>query len=261
MIYVSGGRVSMNVSGLTDVERTVFQDKDRSRTSYHYSSLNELRFELKLRDRIVQAAKDLNASGIGFATFRNSRCNEQYWTLTAEGGFRLKEGVLPSEGIRDIFENGRLYACECATAKVIVLYKGVLDTLQEQTYNVLFSDLLLWDWNYDRDLRLMTYQSNFESYQGDVIYFDNPDVSPQTPWWQGENAVVLEKDLFYGHGIGITNAAGIIAVLNRNRKPGSTQSAILLDQVTHPDFKYLSQFSSTRPVIVGRIGSSRFVKE
>ena len=74
---------------------------------------------------------------------------------------------------------------------------------------------------------------------GDRRYFDNPDVDPVTPEWQGENVIVLDNSLYYGHGIGIEDANDIIKSLNSNREHGSTQSAFLMDSASRPNFKKL----------------------
>jgi len=82
------------------------------------------------------------------------------------------------------------------------------------------------------------------------VYFRNPDHAPSKPEWQGENAVKLEEDLFYGHGIGITTAEIIIDSLNEERVPGSNISAFLTNESIHPDFNYLQRLS-TDSVILG----------
>jgi protein-glutamine gamma-glutamyltransferase len=225
-------------------------------------------FEIILRDRIIDAAISLAKSKVRFAIFRLSKCNEQFWIKNELGGFQLKEGVLPSDAINDIFINSHLYAFECATAIVIVFYKAVLDVMDKQTFNRLFSNLLLYDWHVDQDLGIKTKKG--EDYlPGDCLYFKNPEFDPQTPQWQGENTIYLGKDLHYGHGIGIKTAEGIIAALNKKRKKDATKSAYLLPQTTRVDFIYLSQFSSNlgdyrlpinkKYFITGTLGSATFL--
>src|SRR5690606_11785293 len=97
---------------------------------------------------------------------------------------------LPSDAIRDIFANGHLYGFECATAMIIVLYKAALDSIGEAAYNRLFANTYLYHWNVDRDLGLTTLpESRF--IPGDILYFDNPEVDPSMPQWQGENVVYM----------------------------------------------------------------------
>ena len=78
---------------------------------------------------------------------------------------------------------------------------------------------------------------------GDVVYFNNPDVSPKNSWWRGENAVVLEDGTFFGHGLGIGTAKQIIQGLNKTRKPGSNRSAYLTNLVARPSFEHLARVS------------------
>ncbi|WP_410513137.1 protein-glutamine gamma-glutamyltransferase [Paenibacillus sp. BR2-3] len=238
--------------------------------SYYYQSPESLKFEQNMRKGIIDSAKALKASGVDFATYKSTRCNKKFWSRTGNGGILLKKGVLPSVGIVDIFQNGHLYAFECSAAMVIVLYKATLDAIGADIFNAYFKDMFLWDWNVDSDLRLITTYYKNEMTPGDIVYFKNPDHAPDKQEWQGENAVMFADDLYYGHGIGITTAAGIIASLNKERIPGSVSSAYLTDQALHPDFEYLRRLSLGRsqPVVdhrqsenavFARIGAGRYI--
>ncbi|WP_028988276.1 protein-glutamine gamma-glutamyltransferase [Thermicanus aegyptius] len=227
---------------LSPMEKKIFLAMLHSEGAYVYPSLHTLRFELRLREATVESAKLLDATPAGFASFAASRCNPQYWNRTREGGFRLKEGVEPATALLDIFENGEKYAFECATAVVIVLYRSVLTLLGRETFNRLFAGLYLWDWKVDRDLGLTT-RKDVDYYPGDILYFANPDYDPRTPHWQGENTILLDDNLYYGHGIGITTREEIIRFLNRYRKPGSSLSAGMKNAASRPSYRYLAQFS------------------
>ncbi|WP_248926961.1 protein-glutamine gamma-glutamyltransferase [Paenibacillus hamazuiensis] len=274
MIFISGVERDVDTTSWPQLAKAIYEQKRKSPVSYHYFSVNHLRFEMNLRNEIVTGAKMLNQSGARFASFKNAHCNEAYWKLTAEGGFSLKEGVSPAAGIRDIFHNGRLYGFECATAVVIVLYKGVLESIKEIEFNRLFAKLLIYDWHYNSNLRLIDEHGSNNAYPGDILYFKNPDVSPETPQWQGENVVKIGEDLYYGHGIGIVSSEAIINKLNTFRIPGSSRSAYLLETITYPDFLYLSQFSARgdrleeldiqnfymrKFQVVAKIGNKRFI--
>ncbi|WJH35640.1 hypothetical protein N6H14_06555 [Paenibacillus sp. CC-CFT747] len=100
-------------------------------------------------------------------------------------GISAEAGSGAGRGVRDIFRNGRLYAFECATAMVICLYRAVGENIGDPLFNRYFADLLLFDWHYDSDLRLITLDTHQESYPGDILYFINPDYSPLTPQWRG----------------------------------------------------------------------------
>ncbi|MGO4347416.1 protein-glutamine gamma-glutamyltransferase [Paenibacillus sp. MCAF9] len=240
MILVAGSPTfSINPLTLSEIERKILQEKQKSQVVYRYPSVDALEFELKTRMHTVEAAKALYASGVSFATFAGSKCNEQYWTRTENGGFQLKGGVLPSVGINDIFENGHLYGFECAGAIIIIFYKAVLDTVGDAVFNAYFKNLFLRDWQYDRDLSLITTYDKNEAYSGDALYFKNPQHDPDTPEWQGENVIMLDDDLYFGHGIGIESGQDIINALNRMRFENASISAYLQDIVVHPDYEYL----------------------
>jgi len=254
---------------MTEMEKSIYDLKEKSPVVYTYESPESLRFELSMRAHIVNAAVALHNSQASFATFEKSRCNEQLWTRLPNGGFQLKRGVLPSEGIQDIFRQGHLYAFECATAMIIVLYRAVLDKLGSQAFDTYFRDLVLYDWQYDSDLKLLPIYNNQEAYPGDIVYFENPDHLPELSEWQGENAVVLDSVWYYGHGIGIKTANEMVAVLNSKRKPGSMTSAYLSDLVLQLDFEYMRKLAMwsnalgvqpfrREPAIIARIGWNRY---
>ncbi|MFD3259678.1 protein-glutamine gamma-glutamyltransferase [Paenibacillus lentus] len=240
-LNMGAGRLKQLAS--TELDQSIIRQKRWSTAVHAYRSPEALNFELSMRAAIVQAARDFYAGGAQFATFKNSRANEQYWTRMPNGGFRLKEEAQPSEAIVDIFTNGHRYAMECATAMVVILYKGVLDSIGAEAFNSHFNQLVLYDWQYDSDLQMIRAQ---QAAAGDVVYFENPDFNPQTPEWQGENAIVLDNNLYFGHGLGISSAEAIIDALNAKRKPGSTTSAFLSDLVVHPDFEYIRRLGGRR---------------
>ncbi|MFX3616985.1 MAG: protein-glutamine gamma-glutamyltransferase [Sporolactobacillus sp.] len=221
----------------------IFQAMISSPELFAYPSQRELAFEIKLRNETIEAAHALLASGAAFATFYYSVCNNQFWNLTGDGGFELRPDRTPSEAILDIFSNGEAYAFECATAMMIILYKALLGTITTDRFNDLFQHLYLWDWQNHPSLQLKNTYHIGAGVPGDVRYFKNPDVSPQTPQWQGENTVDLSGDQFYGHGIGILPANQIITELNKYRRIGAQMSAYLMPNATRPDYLALASLA------------------
>jgi protein-glutamine gamma-glutamyltransferase len=214
---------------------------EESSFRYNFKSEDVLKFELLLRKEIAASARALDRSGFGFAVFSKSQCNPEYWNRENNGGFSLKQGKSPSKAIRNIFENGRLYRNECATAMVIVYYGALLSVFKDR-FDETFPYIYLMDWYIiDPLLQGIGYpRKAHDMLIGDRAYFKNPDVHPETMWLQGENVIVLAEDLYYGHGIGIANAETFIEILNRNRKEGAAKSAYLMDEVARPDFELLS---------------------
>lgn len=222
------------------VKRLTFKILTKSSKVYTYPSMDAFLFELDVRSAIVDSAKSLYHSKFGFAVFDESRCNERYWIRTDEGGFRLRPGQSAYRAIQNILEDSSAYATECSTAIVIVFYLGLTQTLSETAFNRLFSPIYLMNWSYlDRDLGIQSYKNIKDPLPGDCIYVENPDFDPETPEWRGENAIMLNEDMYYGHGIGIKTIQGIINDLNRNRRRGSTHSAYLSSSVTRPDYRYI----------------------
>lgn len=246
MIRIEGAAIQdIYGAGLSQYARMILNEKQASPREYVYSSKAELLFELALRAEIMHAAEALAHSAVSFAVFRDARCNPQFWMLTPRGAFALRPGVRPSAAIRDIFLQGHLYAFECAVAIVMVLYKAVAEMLGDEVFDTLFSNLLLFSWNMDSDLKLVRERGG-ESFPGDILYFMNPDVSPLTPEYQGLNVVRIGHDLYYGHDIGVTSSAHIITALNQHRRPGSMRSAYLMDETIYPDFNDLRRHTAYR---------------
>ncbi|MBP1990189.1 protein-glutamine gamma-glutamyltransferase [Paenibacillus eucommiae] len=262
MIIIAGkSDPPLDDSTLSELERNIYQKKKSSSFEYRYESVEALLFELRVRTHIVESARLLSESGAEFADFDKSRCNEAFWNRNENGGFQLKKGVSSQNGIRDIFTNGHLYAFECATAVVIVLYKAVLESIDPKQFDVLYADLLLYGWHFNRNLRLEQRIHPGEAVAGDLLYFENPDFDPSTPWWRGENVVKLEENLYYGHGIGISTAEDIITDLNKSRKPDSTQSASLSDIFDQVDFFFLWKLTSSNRerLIIAKIGARTYL--
>jgi len=219
---------------------------DKSPATFKYNSIEDLKFEVNLRAGIINASYGLYRSGLDFAVFRKTRCNENYWNRNTDGGFSLKAGVKPSDAINDIFKNGRMYATECATAMVIVYYKALLEVYPKELFDETFNEITLMNWHsLDRNLYEIGQMNNISAdIPGDRRYFRNPDVDLATPEWQGENTIDLGNGKYYGHGAGIYPASAIIAMLNENRKEGSTISAYLMEEAGNPNYKKLSSILS-----------------
>ena len=250
MIFIAGSQtVPDSVPDIPKgtVEYSVLTQLASSSERFEYESQEQLLFELHVRSQTVAAAKALDRSGMDFAVFRKSRCNPDFWDRTAEGGFKLKSGVKPGEAIADIFEHGRKYATECATAMVIVYYRALLTVWGEETFNRIFPNIELMNWHHLNPLlREIGLMQKYTLYlPGDRRYFANPDVDPITPEWQGENVIDLNGKLYYGHGIGIHDAETIIRSLNGNRIENADESAYLMDSAGRPNYKKLLRSSQS----------------
>ena len=257
MILISGAPFSISEIvrdySESSVERQLLNQMSKSAEVSRYDTLKQLKFELALRREIVNAAAELNDSGMEFAVFHKSECNPDYWDRASDGGFLLKSGVKPRDAIRDIFTNGQQYATECATAMVIVYYGALTKVFPEETFNILFRSIYLMNWRRLDPLlsEVGTPKSVTDILPGDRCYFRNPEVNPKVPELQGENVIVLPNGLYYGHGVGITNAEQIIRMLNANRIKDATQSAYFIeDSAARPNFERLAGLlpdSSARP--------------
>ncbi|WP_147534398.1 protein-glutamine gamma-glutamyltransferase [Bacillus marasmi] len=244
MIQVSGVTFQLDDKWqLGNIEKSIIRSMQQTPVNYSYHSIGELLFELNVRKNIIKSAKEMNQSKALFRSFKRARCNPKYWQLTAAGGFLLKPGVKPSVAILDIFRNGSLYAFECATASIIIFYHAVLYSIGSTLFNSLFQNLYLYSWHTDSDLQIITNYSNY-FIPGDVVYFNNPDYEPRTPWFNGLSAVLLNDGKFFGHGFSIRTGDEMIRLLNTKRKSDSDQSAYLTRLVTRPSFTHLASLAS-----------------
>ncbi|WNS74504.1 protein-glutamine gamma-glutamyltransferase [Bacillus sp. DTU_2020_1000418_1_SI_GHA_SEK_038] len=244
MIQISGVPFHLNETWqFESIEKTIIQHMHNDPVFYSYYSVDELLFEIKVRKNIIKSANEMNQSQAQFRSFEYARCNPKYWQLTMAGGFLLRPDVRPADAILDIYRNSSLYAFECATACVIIYYHAILYSIGSSLFNSLFQNLYLYSWHTDPDLGISTFYSN-HFLPGDVVYFNNPDFHPQTPWFRGVNAVLLNDGRFFGHGFGISTAEQIIQILNEKRKPGSHQSAYLTQLVTRPSFTALARLAN-----------------
>ncbi|MFF2497166.1 protein-glutamine gamma-glutamyltransferase [Peribacillus sp. NPDC058075] len=236
---------------------------------FEYRNFGEFNFDIQLRHRVIEAAISLNKSGAEFSTLEESQSNQQYWHISKDGTFTLQPGIFPHAALLDIFMNGSLYTFECGTAIVVTFLKAILDVIGSRNFDYLFSNLFLYDWRPPQNMELNIHKGR-DYTPGDCVYFINPDHDESTPEWQGENAILLGNDLFYGHGIGITSSQGIIDELNSNRKPYATISAFLTSHIIFLDSSFYRQFQLNRakpdhlPVslsncIVSEIGSKIYL--
>ncbi|GAA0346438.1 protein-glutamine gamma-glutamyltransferase [Bacillus carboniphilus] len=239
MIHVTGMPFQPKELNVGNLEQVIAQKMLDSHVLYSYPSKNDLLFELNLRKNIIESARLMNNSEAEFNTFENARCNDNYWKLTSAGGFLLKPNATPSDAILDIYKNSSLYAFECATACIIIFYHAVLKSIGRPLFNYAFQDIYLYSWHADPDLGISTdYSDHF--LPGDVVYFNNPDFSPQTPWYRGLNAVLMDDGKYFGHGFSIMTAEEVIDFLNQKRRPDSSEPAYLTRLRTKPSFDRLS---------------------
>ena len=239
MIIIENETAPKDLPNLTSVQERIFTSLKESPTDYRYLNLTELKYELKVRERIIANAKDMNEGDATFSAFEHSKFNPIYWIKTPFG-YQLKESKLPSAAIEDVFTNSSAYSFECVTSIVLIYYKSILDTISTPYFNRLYSSLLVWGHNYDDDLPMVTYEG-LDYIPGDVYYFFNPDF--EDPIWMGENSVFIKEDQYFGHGVGLMTHDEMIEALNTLRKKEATKSAYLLEQVTRLKFSDLYRYT------------------
>ncbi len=245
MLVIGGSKI--NVGDIASeypknsIEIAIINKMVSSQEPFSYNFLNQLKFELSMRKNIISSSIELSRSIMKFKVFKESKCNKDYWERTKSGGFNLKEGAASSTGINDIFINSSKYATECSTAIVIIYYKAILSIYPEELFNNTFKNIVLLNWHsLNKNLRIYSSEIQGDYLPGDCLYFENPDYTPKKQEWQGENAIDLGNNSYYGHGIGITSAEQIIKSLNKHRKPDANKTAYLTKHVARPNFMHLA---------------------
>ena len=106
MIVINGESITEStLPNLEDLEKTIFQRLLNDSQVYSYDAMEELRFEIALRNNIVASAALMAQGEARFETFAGSQGNPAYWNITEAGGFLIREDVNPSDAITDILEN------------------------------------------------------------------------------------------------------------------------------------------------------------
>jgi len=144
------------------------------------------------------------------------------------GKMGVRQGVKPSDAINDIFKNGSKYGMECATGTMVIMYKGILDTIGPADFDRAFAKTRLFRWDIkDDDFKAAEKQGKLPGFwPGDHTYFKNPDFDPANSAFQGENVIYLGGGQYFGHGLGIVSEKGVIDSLNDLRKPGAKKTAV-----------------------------------
>lgn len=207
------------------------------------TQLGKRRFEqARMNAHIVAAAREMAESGVSFSgRSKDDRVNQTLWWMGYGGKMGARMGVKSSDAIRDVFENGHLYAFECATGNLLVYYKAILDRIGPEDFDVHFPKLRLFRWDIeDDDFTAAKKVGSFgEIWPGDHVYFDNPDFDPAHSAWQGENTIYLGGGTYFGHGIGVESGEKIASTLDSLRRPGATRKAA-------PDLQHLVRIDGGR---------------
>lgn len=253
MIKIEGKAYSLTDLLVSDqIEKIIVEKLQQDPAVHSYTSVDELLFEINFRKNIILSARLMNSSYARFADFHEAQCNPYFWILTPMGGFLQRPDVRSSDAIEDIFIHSYYYAFECATAIIIIYYSALLRTIGRERFNYFFPQLFLYSWYTDPKFDVLT-EDVRTFIPGDVVYFNNPDVHPLNLQWRGENAVLLEDNTYFGHGVSIQTAQNIIAMLNQERIPGSITSAYLMNLATRPSFKSLFSLIQSKRTIIPKM--------
>lgn len=184
--------------------------------------------QAQLQLNIVKAAKAFHAAGVNFSgSSKTDKVNQELWWMGYGGKMGVRQGVKPSDALNDIFKNGSKYGMECATGTLVVLYKGILDTIGPNDFDRAFAKTRMFRWNIkDDDFVKAEQVGNLPGYwPGDHTYFKNPEYDPAHSAFQGENVIYLGGGMYFGHGLGIVSEREVVSSLNNLRRPGATRSA------------------------------------
>jgi len=201
--------------------------------------------DLAFRQRVAQAARDLAASGASFSGCQeNDSVNKDLWTLGYGGRMQVRKfleaGKLgsPAVALKDIFEHGRRYGFECASAMMVLFHKAILDTVGDTIFDKMFTEpaylkIFRWELKDNDYLELeQIEQGKSDLVPGSHYYYKNPDASAANSAFGGENVVYLGSEngqrMFYAHGVCgakgtyLVSEDELIASLSSLRRMGAT---------------------------------------
>lgn len=182
--------------------------------------------QVRIQAHVVDAANQMNDAAIDFAA-RNFRVNQQYWWVGYGGKMGVRFGQRPSAALADIFNNGRAYSMECATATLATFYKAILDRIGPDDFDKQFPRLQLYRWR----IQAPAFEAAKRQERlggmlpGDYTYYVNPEVAPENAAFAGENVIDVGDGLFFGHGIGIVSESELLDELDSMRSAGATKKA------------------------------------
>jgi protein-glutamine gamma-glutamyltransferase len=196
--------------------------------------------DIAFRAHVVQASKDLAASGASFSpSHETDKVNKELWTLGYGGRMQVRKWLpdgeigKPSTALRDIFQNGRQYGFECATAMMVIYHKAILDHVGDEAFDKMFSEprnLAFFRWDIEDtdfvDAKKLVHRP-MPLQPGTHYYFENPDAAPENSAFRGENVLYLGDGQFYAHGIVgdsgtyLVTEKDIVDTLSALRAPGA----------------------------------------
>lgn len=193
------------------------------------TKLGKTRYQqAQIQLNIVKAAKAFHAAGVNFSgSSKTDKVNKELWWMGYGGKMGVRQNVKPSDAINDIFKNGDKYGCECATATMIIMYKGILDTIGPKDFDRAFAKTRLFRWDIkDDDFKAAEKHGKLPGYwPGDHTYFKNPDFDPSNSAFQGENVIYLGNGQYFGHGLGVATDKEVVERLNGLRRSGAKKTA------------------------------------
>ncbi len=208
----------------------------------------ELVQQMSTQRSVVNAAKELASAK---PRFGHTKLNPSFWSEVevpvANGGqgndkvtkFQVKPGVKPSDAVIDAAKNASENTMECATAVKLIQYKALLEQLGEDRFNVVCAGMMIGPGATEAPLAQLQSRRSPEPdpskrpptapvpyaprlKPGDIVYARNSDVSPagRAGGWQGENAIYLGGNQYYGHPFGVTTEQEIIDRLTQQTNFG-----------------------------------------
>lgn len=191
---------------------------------------------------MTSACEDMGRARHAFALLDDQSFSRTHWQQEGGGTFHVRDGVRPSQALRDVFAHPDAYRFECATALVLVHYKAMLELVGDDDFDRMCPRLRVGPWETDEAFVRHTRSEGDSAVEaseerrrhfraGDYGYIKNWDVSEKgaRAGWQGENVIALGDGRFYGHPFGVTTEDSIVQHLNTHRVEGAARPAGLLD--------------------------------
>ncbi len=188
------------------------------------------RYEKSVQD----VAQKVATQGLGFGSPNSPKLNDALWEKDATKGVRyqLKDGVKPSDAVKDFMANSKKYEVDCAGAQKLVQYSAMMDSMGEKNFDSWVKQnggmALPYqgapDGALEKNVALMREAPGFDpktrppeakigeaTWQtknmqpGDNVYFEFKGAPPELRrnGYGGENAIYLGDGKYFAHPAGV----------------------------------------------------------
>lgn len=233
------------------------------------SAAQQKAYEKNVKD----TAQELSGKKVPFASSQSGvKFNDKFWEKTSDG-FRVKDGVKPSDAMKDYLANPSAYCLDCAMSSKMLTSAAAMRTVGAEKFDAAAAkhgglDVSFGEYKglhkgtqsmvredpkasastvppKSEPMGMDSWVRNNEK-PGDAVYFRNPQAfeGAKRAGWGGENAIALGmndkgEQLYFAHGVrpdrSIVTEQEIVDKL-KTVTPNNAGKVERMDEIYRPDF-------------------------